>query len=145
MFETVNRLKISHGHAVTHMYCKFMVGESEMYLCNADIMTAEHLLQHCQLHYCSETEHVARTSTTEGQALWQRGGAEEDSYFREGDRHLRLAYDEEEARGQIWAFVCWSIGCLASQKHQDGYVQTICTYCHTDTEVADQFHPVTVY
>ena len=32
------------------MYNKFKVGESEMCLCNADIMTAEHLLQHCQLH-----------------------------------------------------------------------------------------------
>ena len=33
----------------SHMY-KFKVGESEMCPCNADIMTAEHLLQHCQLH-----------------------------------------------------------------------------------------------
>ena len=32
------------------MYNKFKVGESEMCPCNADIMTAEHLLQHCQLH-----------------------------------------------------------------------------------------------
>ena len=32
------------------MYNKFMVGESEMCPCNADIMTAEHLLQHCRLH-----------------------------------------------------------------------------------------------
>ena len=36
---------------------------------------------------------MARTDTTEGQALWQPGGAE-DSRFREGDRHLRLAYDK---------------------------------------------------
>ena len=33
---------------------------------------------------------MARTDTTEGQALWQPGGAEEDSRVREGDRHLRL-------------------------------------------------------
>ena len=39
---------------------------------------------------------MARTETTEGQALWQPGGAEEDSRFREGDRHLRLAYEEEQ-------------------------------------------------
>ena len=39
---------------------------------------------------------MARTDTTEGQALWQPGGAEEDSRFREGDRHLRLACDEGE-------------------------------------------------
>ena len=32
------------------MYNKFMVGESEMCPCNADIMTAEHLLQHCRVH-----------------------------------------------------------------------------------------------
>ena len=31
------------------MYNKFKVGESEMCPCNADIMTAEHLLQHCRL------------------------------------------------------------------------------------------------
>ena len=33
-----------------HMYSTFKVGESEMRPGNADIMTAEHLLQHCQLH-----------------------------------------------------------------------------------------------
>ena len=32
------------------MYKKFKVGESEMCPCNAGIMTAEHLLQHCRLH-----------------------------------------------------------------------------------------------
>ena len=37
---------------------------------------------------------MARIDTSEGQALWQPGGAEEDSLFREGDRHLRLAYDD---------------------------------------------------
>ena len=35
--------------ALAHMYRKFKVGESEMCPCNADIMTAEHLLRHCQL------------------------------------------------------------------------------------------------
>ena len=34
--------------------------------------------------------------TSEGQAVWQPGGAEEDSRLREGNRHLHLAYDEEE-------------------------------------------------
>ena len=38
---------------------------------------------------------MARSNTTEGQALWQPGGAEEDSHC-EGDRHLRLEYDKEE-------------------------------------------------
>ena len=39
---------------------------------------------------------MAGSDTTEGQALWQPGGAEEDSRLREGNRHLHLAYDEEE-------------------------------------------------
>ena len=39
---------------------------------------------------------MARTNATEGQALWQPGGAEKDSHFSEGDRHLRLTYDKEE-------------------------------------------------
>ena len=39
---------------------------------------------------------MARTDTAEEQALWQSGGAEEDSRFREGDRYLRLAYDDDE-------------------------------------------------
>ena len=46
-------------------------------------------------HYDYRTS-TAALSTTEGQAVWQPGGAEEDSRFREGDRHLCLAYDEEE-------------------------------------------------
>ena len=44
---------------------------------------------------------MARTDTTEGQALRQPGGAEEDSRFREGDKHLRLACDEEEEEERI--------------------------------------------
>ena len=32
------------------MYSQFKVGVSEMCPCNADIMIAGHLLQHCQLH-----------------------------------------------------------------------------------------------
>ena len=36
------------GYSV--LYNKYKVGESEMYSSNADIMTAEHLLQHCRLH-----------------------------------------------------------------------------------------------
>ena len=44
------RLRTGHNRLYAHMYSKFKVGESEMCPCNADIMTAEHLLQHCQLH-----------------------------------------------------------------------------------------------
>ena len=39
---------------------------------------------------------MARTKITEGQALWQPGGTKEDCRFREGNRHLHLAYEEEE-------------------------------------------------
>ena len=39
---------------------------------------------------------MARAYATEGQALWQPGGAEKDSRPREGDRLLRLACGYEE-------------------------------------------------
>ena len=44
------RLRTGHNRLNAHMYNKFKVGKSEMCPCNADIMTAEHLLQHCRLH-----------------------------------------------------------------------------------------------
>ena len=44
------RLRTGHNRLNAHMYNKFKVGESEMCACNADIMTAEHLLQHCRLY-----------------------------------------------------------------------------------------------
>ena len=44
------RLRIAHNRLNAHLYSKLKVGESEMCPCNADIMTVEHLLQHCQLH-----------------------------------------------------------------------------------------------
>ena len=40
------RLRTGHNRLNAHMYNKFKAGESEMCPCNADIMTAEHLLQH---------------------------------------------------------------------------------------------------
>ena len=46
--------------------------------------------------WCFEAGHVPWTNATEGQALWQPGGDEEDSCLREGNRHLHLAYDDEE-------------------------------------------------
>ena len=39
---------------------------------------------------------MAGSDASEGQAVWQPGGAEEDSRLREGNRHLHLAYDEGE-------------------------------------------------
>ena len=44
------RLRTGHSRLNTHIYNKFKVGESEMCPCNADVMTAEHLLQQCPLH-----------------------------------------------------------------------------------------------
>ena len=44
------RMRTGHNRCNAHMYSKFTVGESEKSPCNADIVTAEHLLQHCQLH-----------------------------------------------------------------------------------------------
>ena len=93
------RMRTGQNRLHAHMYSKFKVGESKMCPCNADIMTAEHLPRHSQLHDAFEAGHVARINTTEGQALWQPGGAEEDSRFRQGDRHLCLAYDAEEEEG----------------------------------------------
>ena len=90
------RLRTGHDILNAHMCSKFKVGESKMCPCNTDIMTAKHLLQHCQLHDTLRTGHVARTDITEGQALWQPGGAEEDSRFCEGVRHLCLEYNEKE-------------------------------------------------
>ena len=45
---------------------------------------------------------MAGTDTSEGQAVWQPGGAEEDSRLREDNRHLHLAYDEEEDMKKTW-------------------------------------------
>ena len=46
--------------------------------------------------WCFEVGHVAWTNATERKALWQPGGAEEGSCLCEGNRHLHLAYDEED-------------------------------------------------
>ena len=46
--------------------------------------------------YLSVAERQTKTETTEGQALWQPGGAEEDNRFREGNRHFHLAYEADE-------------------------------------------------
>ena len=39
---------------------------------------------------------MAGPDASEGQAVWQPEGAEEDSRLRKGNGHLHLAYDEEE-------------------------------------------------
>ena len=49
---------------------------------------------------------MAGTDASEGQAVWQPGGAEEDSRLREDNRHLHLAYDGEKEEGR-WGFFPW--------------------------------------
>ena len=82
------RLRAGHNRLNAHMYSKFKVGESETCPCYTDCRTSTAALP---TTWYSEAGHVARTDTTEGQALWQSGGFEDDSHFREGVRHLRLA------------------------------------------------------
>ena len=47
-------------------------------------------------------EKAVKKSCTEGQALWQPGGAEEDSRPREDNRHLHLAYDDDDEEEEAW-------------------------------------------
>ena len=42
--------RTGHNRLNTHMPSKFKVDESEMCSCKSRQLTAEHLLQHCQLH-----------------------------------------------------------------------------------------------
>ena len=85
---------------------------------------------------------MARTDTTEGQALWQPGEAEEDRRFREDDRHLHLAYDddEEEKQKSTALFVCWLLNVPATSYSvsQGRICSDNFTCCHTEIEVADQ-------
>ena len=83
---------------------------------------------------CSEVGHVASTKTTEGQTLQQPGGAEENSRFREGDRHLRLAYDDDEKKrlqcvASMYCFDCLSFQVCNTLKilvqHVQSYVTSV--------------------
>ena len=61
---------------------------------------------------------MARTETTEGQALWQPGGAEDDSHFREGNMYLRLAQEEEEEEVP-WQKVFYFVAqCLSNMQRE---------------------------
>ena len=70
------RLRTGHNRPNSHTYSKFKVGESEMCPCSIGIMTAEHLLQHCQLHIlmlwggtCGQNRNFWGTSSI---ANWRR-------------------------------------------------------------------------
>ena len=73
------KLRTGHNRLNAHMYSKFKVGESEnvpMQCIYHDCRTSTAALP---TTWCYEAGHVARTNTTEEQALWQPGGAEEDT------------------------------------------------------------------
>ena len=72
---------------------KFKVGESEMCPCNANIMTAEHLLQHCQLH-----DALRRDTWPEPTLLRDKlyGNLEELRRTAAFVRDLHLAYDDDD-------------------------------------------------
>ena len=74
--------------------------------CNTDIMAAEHLLQHCQLRDALRRDMWPEPTLLRGNLY---GGAEENSYFREDGRHLRLAYNEEEEQEKEAVFFSLSM------------------------------------
>ena len=85
----VFRLRTGHNKLNVHMY-KFKVGEYEMCPCNADIMTAEHLLQPTNYKLlwggtCGKSRHYWGTRSL---ATWRSWG-QPLSY--KGDSNLRLA------------------------------------------------------
>ena len=55
---------------------------------------------------------MAGSDASEGQAVRKPGGAEEDSRLREGNRHLHLAYDEEEESPLASVTRCSATACL---------------------------------
>ena len=58
---------------------------------------------------------MAGSDASEGQAVWQPVGAEEDNRLREGNRHLHLAYvEEEEEVGPVSVYGDWVTESLIS-------------------------------
>ena len=78
------------------MYNKFKVGESEMCPCNADIMTEEHLLQHCQLHDALRWDTWSQPKPLRDKLYGKLEELRRTATFHEGDRHLHVAYEEDE-------------------------------------------------
>ena len=128
-----------HNRLNAHMYYKFKVGESEMRPCNADIMTAEHLLQHCRLH-----DALRRDMYPEPTLLRDKldGNLEE---LRRTAAFVRTTGRQTSARRRRRrrdGSVCLFVGCLTSQLQDSASQGRICsdnfTCCHTEIEVADQ-------
>ena len=78
------------------MYNKLKAGKSETCPCNADIMTAEHLLQHCRMHDALRRDMWPEPTLLRDKLYGNLEELREDSRLREDNRHLHLAYDEEE-------------------------------------------------
>ena len=76
------------------MYNKFKVGESETCPCNADIVTAEHLLQHCRLHGAMRRDMWPEPTLLRDKLYGNLEELRRTAAF--GNRHLHLAYDDEE-------------------------------------------------
>ena len=75
----------------------------EMYACNANIMTWEHLLQHCHLHDALRWDmwpepKPLRDKLYGSLNLWKRTAA-----FVTATVHLHLAYEEEEDMSTLWS------------------------------------------
>ena len=92
------RLRTGHNRLNAHMYNKFKVGESKACPCKANIITAEHLLQHCQLLDALGRDMWPEPTLLKGKLYGKPGGPEEDNRFGEGDRHLHLVYDDDEEK-----------------------------------------------
>ena len=90
-----------------HMYSNFKVCVSEMYPCNEHIVTAEHLLQYCQVNDALRRdmwpEAIAHRDRLHGNLE-----AEEDSQFRGDDGHLRLACDDKKKIRDVTTFNSWT-------------------------------------
>ena len=77
------------------------------------------------------------SDASEGQAVWQPGGAEEDSRLCEGNRHLHLAYDEEEDVDQ---FPALPSGALPVTRPAYPSV-----FAHISTEIGRQYGSTPVF
>ena len=76
---------------------------------------------------------MSRTDTSEGQALWQPGGAEENSHFCEGDRCLHLAYTDKEEPHHF--SVCFFPNVLYKTKMMIMHHANITRHHHRDTNL----------
>ena len=75
---------------------KFKVGESEMCPCNADIMTAEHLLQHCRLHDAMRRDMWPEPTPLRDKLYGNLEELRRTAAFVRTTWHLHVAYDDDK-------------------------------------------------